>query len=193
MTGGWLVAFILLALATALLSVLFLALLRYVAGLSTRLPQPIPLELSQGPEVGSELGSEPLPAEFASIALGEPLGLRTLLVFVSTSCATCYSLLTDLDRFARDTDCDEVAVVLSGSNAEHLLKTFPRLHWFIDSNGGVGRSLGISTVPFALMYERGSLKAKGVVNNREMLEALSLGYSRKGGDELIAAFDGISS
>lgn len=197
MSGGWTVAFALLTLVTLSLCVCVLALARYVASLATRLPEPLPLELTQGPEVGSYLADQLLP-ESVQARVSERVSptARTLIVFLSTSCSSCYRLATELNRFARDARDTSVIVAVAGD--EERGRRFEnaidhRSSVLLDVDGRMTRSFGISTVPFAIFYEDGLLKAKGVANTRAMLENLAGGFTRKGGDELLAAFTGGSS
>jgi hypothetical protein len=193
-SGGWAIAFGLLSSTTVLLCILFLALSRYVAALATRLPEPLPLELTQGPEVGSSLRDHPLPESVAeTLATKEAGSPRTMILFLSTSCSSCYRLVSDLNRFARDARDTSIVVAVAGREEEgdrfkNAIQTSSTV--FPDPEGRLSRSFGISTVPFAIVYEEGLLKAKGVVNNRTMLENLSEGFTRKGGDDLLAAFNG---
>jgi hypothetical protein len=193
MTGGWIVAFVLLSIVTGLLCILFLALARHVAALSTRLPEPLPLELSQGPGVGSRLEDQGIPPAFQPV-LGpdERRADQLLLVFISTRCAMCHGLVAPLNAFARDASGDTtVLTAVSGQapEGERFAKALRHAGPVVDPPGALSTSFGVSTLPFALLYERGQLKAKGVVNDREMLENLAAGYTRKEGDELLAAFE----
>ena len=194
MSGAWIVAFALLASLVGLLAVLFLALARFVAALATRLPQAIPLELSQGPPVGSRLEELLLPDALAVLVRGSngdaPESLA--LVFLSTSCATCQTMVSALNRFARDERGLRLVTVVSGrsAEAERMAQALTIRDRLVDGDGTAARALGVSTVPFAFMFEQGALKAKGVVNDRDMLESLAAGHTRKDGDELLESFAG---
>lgn len=193
MSGGWIVAFVVLSAVTGLLCILFLALARHVAALTTRLPEPLPLELSQGPGVGSRLEDQGIPRAF-QIVLGEQEARadQLLLVFVSTRCAMCHGLVAPLNAFARDASGEtKVLTVVSGQapEAERFANALRHASPVLDPPGMLSTSFGVATLPFALLYERGELRAKGLVNDREMLENLAAGYTRKEGDELLAAFE----
>ncbi|HYZ77394.1 MAG TPA: hypothetical protein VE596_08475 [Gaiellaceae bacterium] len=192
MSGAWIVAFALLASLVGLLAVLFFALARFVAALATRLPQAIPLELSQGPPVGSRLDELLLPDPVARLVRGSngdaPDSLA--LVFLSTSCAACQTMVSALNRFARDERGLRLVTVVSGrgAEAERMVQALAIRNRLLDPDGAAARAFGVSTVPFAFMYEQGALKAKGVVNDRDMLENLAAGQTRKEGDQLVESF-----
>lgn len=192
MSGAWIVAFALLASLVGLLAVLFFALARFVAALATRLPQAIPLELSQGPPVGSSLDELALPDRVARLVRGSngdaPESLAV--VFLSTSCAACQTMVGALNRFARDERELRLVTVVSGrgAEAERMAQALTIRDRLVDPDGAAARAFGVSTVPFAFMFESGALKAKGVVNDRDMLDSLAAGHTRKEGDQLVESF-----
>lgn len=83
-----------------------------------------------------------------------------------------------------------VVSVISGRGAvaERMAVALRNLASLIDTDGVVAKGFGVGTVPFALLYREGRLVAKGVVNDREMLESLADGMVRAHGDELLEAF-----
>jgi thiol-disulfide isomerase/thioredoxin len=184
--GLWTTAFVSLSILTFTLCVLFLALARYVAALAARVPQQIPLELSQGPEVGSQLSADSTFAIFSEHLAQTPRD-RVVVAFLSTTCVSCRQLAPELQRFARDYPEVATFVVISGQTGiDQLVASIQRAHIIRDETGGIARAFGVGTVPFALFYEHGSLVVKGVVNNRGMLEALMERKVRQNGDELLA-------
>lgn len=190
MTGPWVAAFVALAVLTVLNAVLLLALARYVGSLVTRLPEPLALELSEGPELHTGLAD--LPPDLTGLLAGED-GDRgeLLLVFVTTTCSACIALVDDLNRFARDRrDLRIVAVVGGARPAVERLRAALRTEALLDPDGTIARAVRVDTVPFGLHYRQGQLATKGVVNSRDMLESLVSGRVRAHGDELLAAFAG---
>jgi hypothetical protein len=187
MTTAWIVAYALLAGLTVVLLVLVLALARYVGTLSSRLPQPVPLELDEGPDVGTALADTTLPAGVRELLReGQP---NKLLVFLSTHCAACTTLVGELNVFARDRrDLDIVAVVGGEAEGASRIVRALKVERKIADTRQAARSLGVTTVPFALMYRGDTLVAKGVVNSRDMLDALAEGVVRAHGDALLDAF-----
>ena len=193
MSGAWIVAFGLLAGLVGVLAVLFLALARFVAALATRLPQSIPLELAQGPPVGSRLAEVALPRPAASVLQGSNGGAGAdslALVFLSTSCSLCQTLISALNRFTRDERDLKIVTVVTGlgATAERMVQALEGPGRFHDADGAVSRAFGVSTVPYAFMYRHGELTAKGVVNDRDMLESLAQGHTRPEGDQLLESF-----
>ena len=189
MSTAWVVAYALLAGVTGVLALLLLALARYVGVISTRLPQPVPLELDQGPEVGTQFAEIALPPEAAEL-LRPREKHDVLLVFLSTHCAACTELVGELNLFVRDRSDLDVITVVAGepSGAERIARALSVERTVLDPNRSLLRALRISTVPFALMYRRGTLVARGVVNSRDMLESLAAGHVRPHGDALVEAF-----
>jgi hypothetical protein len=198
MTTPWVVAFSVFAALTLLNSVLLVALARYIGALVTRLPEPIGLELSQGPEKGSRLDGDALPA-----AIWEQLPMDArhregieLIVFLSTRCSSCLALLDDLNAFTRDHAEIRILAIISGERdaAERIRSALARVETVIDVADPaphVATAFGVATVPFALYYRDRVLAAKAVVNSRDMLESLVTGEVRASGDELVEAFGGL--
>lgn len=192
MTGPWIVAFLALTALTVLNGALLLAIGRYVGSLATRLPQPLALELTEGPPKGSRLDAESLPPSVIErLGLdGGPEDGSALVVFLSTGCASCLALLDDLNLFSKDRPETRILPVISGerATAERMRAALPRLAAVVDVDGPVARAFAVQTVPFALLYRNRELVAKGVVNSRDMLESLLAGRVREHGDELLEAF-----
>jgi hypothetical protein len=189
-TGPWVAAFVALAVLTVLNAVLLLALARYIGSLVTRLPEPLALELSEGPELRTGLAE--LPQDLTGLLAGED-GDRgeLLLVFITTTCSACIALVDDLNRFTRDRrDLRIVAVVGGARPAVERLRAALRTEALLDPDGTIARAVQVDTVPFGLLYRQGQLAAKGVVNSRDMLESLVSGRVRAHGDDLLAAFAG---
>jgi thiol-disulfide isomerase/thioredoxin len=197
MTGPWIVALGVIAALTVLNALLLLALARYVGTLATRLPQPLALELSQGPDLGTALDADAVPPTLAELLpqRGGADGRRdpdTLLVFLSTGCSSCLALVHDLNLFAKDYPELVIAPIVSGDGeaAERMRAALVRAPALLDGDRTVARAFAVDTVPFALLYRAGKLDAKAVVNSRDMLESLMAGRIRPHGDELLEAFTG---
>ena len=187
MTTPWIVAYALLAGLSVVLVVLVLALARYVGTLTSRLPQPVPLELDEGPDVGTTLAETALPSNVRELLRdGRP---DKLLVFLSTHCVACTTLIGELNLFVRDRhDLDVVAVVGGEAEGAGRIVRALKVERKIADTRQAARSLGVTTVPFGLMYRGETLVAKGVVNSRDMLDALAEGIVRVQGDALLDAF-----
>lgn len=187
MTTPWAAAFVALSIVTVALCILLLALARYVAALSSRLPDPLPLELSQGPEIGSYLDDATLPANFRTLLRPRSPSTRTLVAVLSTTCAPCVQLLPDLELLTTDDPALRVVAVVAGEAAvvDRIRRASRRVAPYHDETARVARALDIGTVPFALLYADRELVAKGVVNSRDMLENLLALKTRKGGDRVV--------
>lgn len=187
--SGWHALITVLAAAVVLLGFGFLALARHVAALATRLPHPRPLELTDGPEIGATLDDWVTPSAVAS-RFQMQLPTHGLVVFLSTSCSVCYSLAVDLVRFARDHKEESIVVIVSGRTAQlaRFRAALAPLEVHDDEAGRMAIALNVGTTPYAVLVRDRQLIAKGVVNDRNMLEALLVGVVRKNGDELLARF-----
>jgi hypothetical protein len=189
-TWPWIAALVAVAVLTVLNAVLLLALARYVGALVTRLPEPLALELSEGPELHTGLAE--MPPDLTELLAGDDRDRRDLLlVFITTTCSACIALVDDLNRFARDRrDLRILAVVGGARPAVERMRAALRTEALLDPDGTIARAVRVDTVPFGLLYRQGQLATKGVVNSRDMLESLVSGRVRAHGDELLAAFAG---
>ncbi|HYO16498.1 MAG TPA: hypothetical protein VE685_25150, partial [Thermoanaerobaculia bacterium] len=102
MEGIWLVSYIVLWIAVAVLAVLCLSLLRLVGQLHERIGPAGAMVIDQGPEIGSRL---PALLEVGRLRGKFPLefpGDRDrLLIFVSPNCEACVRLMKSLIPFSR--------------------------------------------------------------------------------------------
>jgi hypothetical protein len=183
-TGVWL-AIVGLALLAVAEAVAILALAREIGVLSKRLPPAPALESLEGPEPGTALPS----LRLRSLADGEerafeaPSASRRVLIFMSTRCRLCSDLLADLDGVARDWPDHEVVPILAGPHREAVEMVsrsgFAGPAW--QDDGAAMRAVSIITTPRALVVgEDGTVVARGVVNNREMVSSLIQGRLREG-------------
>jgi hypothetical protein len=184
MTGVWL-AIVGLALLAVAEAVAILALAREVGVLSKRLPPAPALESLEGPEPGTSLPSHRLRslADGKERALDAPSATRKVLIFMSTRCRLCADLLADLDGVARDWPDHEIVPILAGPHreaAEMVSRSgFTGPAW--QDDGAAMRAVNIITTPRALVVGKdGTVVARGVVNNREMVSSLIQGRLREG-------------
>ena len=184
MTGIWL-AIVGLALLAVAEAVAILALAREVGVLSKRLPPAPALESLEGPEPGTHvpiLRLRTLP-DGEERALDAPSGTRRVLLFMSTRCRLCADLLADLDGVARDWPDHQIVPILAGPHREAVEMVsrsgFAGPTW--QDDGAAMRAVNIVTTPRALVVgEDGTVVARGVVNNREMVSSLIQGRVREG-------------
>ena len=179
MTEALLVSNLLLWILLIALGAAVVALTRQVGILHERVAPMGALSIQRGPAVG-EKAPELLVADLAGhpIRIGgeDPLGLRTLLFFLSPTCPVCKTLLPTLRRVVSE-ESPSVRLLLAsdGDPAEH--EGFLREQG-LDRDGYVlstelGMRLEVAKLPYAVLIdERGIVRAKGIVNTREHLESL---------------------
>ena len=161
--------------------VALIALARQVGILHVRVAPAGALSTAGGKTVGDDtkglVGTDLTGRE---VVLGGPMKgtpLR-LLMFVSAQCPLCKGLIPVAKSFAQH---ERIALTFVGDDepeaqtrmiAQHDLQAFP----FIN-DGAVGRTLGVSKLPFAVMLgEDGQVLSKGLVNSREHLESLIVAH-----------------
>ncbi len=130
-----------------------------------------------GPRIGDMTPLFSLPSlTGGTVAIGPRPDRSTLVFFLSPTCPVCKKLLPIL-RSVRQAEGQWLDVVLAsdGEVAKHQrfietadLGSFP---YVVSSDLGV--SYRVSRLPFAVLLDnRGVIRAKGLVNNREQLESL---------------------
>lgn len=180
MSTTFLVAFVLLWVLVAVLSVLVFALARQVGVLHERVAPAGALMPTAGPKVG-EL-TEPMALTDVS---GPPVtigganteGLSTLVLFVSPTCPVCKSLVPTARSLAgHEGKRLQLAFASDGGKVEQHLSYVKDLgiarYPYIVSQA-LGLRYAVSKLPFAVLIGAdGVLKSKGLVNSREHLESL---------------------
>jgi methylamine dehydrogenase accessory protein MauD len=173
-----------IAISNALLWVLMLgvivalwALARQVGILYERVAPMGALITDAGPKLG-EAGPRFGVAALAggTVAIGGERGKSQLLFFLSPTCPVCKKLLPIL-KSASTAEKDWLDVVLAsdGESTQHLayyrdqkLAQFPYV-----LSADLGMTYKVSRLPYAvLLDEKGVIRAKGLINNREQLESL---------------------
>jgi methylamine dehydrogenase accessory protein MauD len=153
------------------------ALARQVGILYERVAPMGALMTDAGPKLGSAAPQFDLPAlNGARIAIGGVRAQSQLLFFLSPTCPVCKKLLPIL-RSAAQAERGWLQVLLAsdGEATQHLafyaeakLNEFP---YILSSE--LGMTYRVSRLPYAVLIdERGVIRAKGMVNNREQLESL---------------------
>jgi len=110
------------------------------------------------------------------LTIGEPAVRTTLLFFLSPNCPVCKKLLPIL-RSLKSAEGDNLEVVLAsdGDEAEHrrFINTYKLQRFAYVLSPEMGITYRIARLPFAILIgEDGTVRAKGLVNNREQLESL---------------------
>ncbi|MDK2758072.1 MAG: methylamine dehydrogenase [Blastomonas fulva] len=169
---------ILLWVAVIVLAALVAALARQVGILHERIAPAGALTLHQSVNIGDV----PTPLELrtaggGSITVGGARAARSQLVFFAApDCPMCKSLLPVLRTSAR-AESDWLDVVIAGDGdeahyrrmlAQHDLAQVPLV-----LSEALGRSFGVSKLPYAVLLDEGGRVASlGLVNSREHLESL---------------------
>tara|TARA_R110000868_G_scaffold107362_3_gene293765 strand:+ start:10826 stop:11467 length:642 start_codon:yes stop_codon:yes gene_type:complete len=113
----------------------------------------------------------------APVVIGEARedGASTLTFFVSPTCPVCASLLPVLRSLVSQTDGLKLVLASDGDEDEHRAfiarKGLGDLPYVLSPD--LGMSFGVSKLPYAVLVDAsGTLRAHGLVNNREHLESL---------------------
>jgi methylamine dehydrogenase accessory protein MauD len=173
-----------IAISNALLWVLMLgvivalwALARQVGILYERVAPMGALITDAGPKLG-EAGPRFGVAALAggTVAIGGERGKSQLLFFLSPTCPVCKKLLPIL-KSASTAEKDWLDVVLAsdGESTQHLAyyrdQKLAQFAYVLSAD--LGMTYKVSRLPYAvLLDEKGVIRAKGLINNREQLESL---------------------
>ncbi len=108
--------------------------------------------------------------------MGGPAGRSQLIFFMSPTCPVCKKLLPIL-RSVKSDESKWLDVVLASDGEVEKHKRFIETANLSGFPYVVSTELGlayrVSRLPFAVLYdEHGTIKAKGLINNREQLESL---------------------
>jgi methylamine dehydrogenase accessory protein MauD len=153
------------------------ALARQVGILYERVAPMGALITDAGPKLGEASPSFDLPSlDGRTIAIAGTRPKSQLVFFLSPTCPVCKKLLPIL-RSASQAEKSWLDVVLAsdGDSTQHLafyrdqnLAQFPYV-----LSADLGMTYRVSRLPYAvLLDERGVIRAKGLINNREQLESL---------------------
>ena len=131
-----------------------------------------------GPAVGAQAPQFRLRSltNDAFLTIGERAVRTTLLFFLSPNCPVCKKLLPIL-RSLKSAEGDKLDVVLAsdGDESEHrrFINTHNLQRFAYVLSPEMGITYRIARLPFAILIgEDGTVRAKGLVNNREQLESL---------------------
>ncbi len=132
-------------------------------------------------DAGPKLGEASPTFELAAlggerVAIGGERGKSQLIFFLSPTCPVCKKLLPILkSASAAERSWLEVVAASDGEATQHLafyrdakLTQFPYV-----LSADLGMTYRVNRLPYAvLLDERGVIRAKGLINNREQLESL---------------------
>jgi methylamine dehydrogenase accessory protein MauD len=153
------------------------ALARQVGVLYERVAPMGALITDAGPKLGEAAPQFELPAlNGTRVAIGGIRAQSQLLFFLSPTCPVCKKLLPILKSASQaERSWLQVLLASDGEATQHLafysdakLNEFP---YILSSE--LGMTYRVSRLPYAVLIdERGMLRAKGMINNREQLESL---------------------
>jgi methylamine dehydrogenase accessory protein MauD len=153
-----------------------LALARQVGVLHERVSPIGALALAHGPKVGDivpALRLHTLANE--TILLGAPTPRSRMFFFLSPTCPVCKKLLPALRSLAiAERDRLDIVLASDGPHHEHLAFTRrEKLTLPYVLSAELGMTFRIGKLPYAVLIGAdGTVRAKGLVNNREQLESL---------------------
>jgi methylamine dehydrogenase accessory protein MauD len=172
-----------LAIAVALLFVLnaglilvVLALARQVGVLHERVSPIGALSLEHGPKIGDLVPKLALPTLAGdSIFLGAAGTRSTMFFFLAPTCPVCKKLLPALRALATaERDRLDIVLASDGDRSEHAaFAQREKLGLPYVLSAELGMTFRIGKLPYAVLIgPDGTVRAKGLVNNREQLESL---------------------
>jgi methylamine dehydrogenase accessory protein MauD len=104
------------------------------------------------------------------VSLHDFAGRRVLLVFTQAGCSPCHAIVPELDRLGGDV---AVLVVNNGgaeTTRQWAAEAKARCPVLVQDGFSVARRYEVFATPFAfLIDERGVIRSKGIVNNRQHL------------------------
>ncbi|MEW6268004.1 MAG: methylamine dehydrogenase accessory protein MauD [Thermodesulfobacteriota bacterium] len=179
MNEALLVSNLVLWVVVLVLAAVVVALARQVGILHERIAPVGALTLGRGPAVGERAPVVPATTlDGATLAVGAASddGRSTLLLFLSTSCPVCKTVLPVL-RAVAHAERGRLRVVLAGDGDADEHRALLRAH-ALDSlpcvlSPVLGATWQVPRVPYAVLLDAaGTIRSKGLVNTREHLESL---------------------
>ncbi|AEQ52936.1 methylamine utilization protein MauD [Pelagibacterium halotolerans B2] len=159
------------------LIVIIFALARQIGVLFERVSPMGALVNDSGPKIGDTTPVYTLPnLNGGAVTIGPKPNRSTLVFFVSPTCPVCKKLLPIL-RSVKSDEGKWLDVVLASDGEIDKHKRFIDTAKLGDFPYVVSTELGlayrVSRLPFAVLFdEHGTIRAKGLINNREQLESL---------------------
>lgn len=179
MTNALLVTQIVLWVVVITLGLVLLALARQLGQVLVRMgPLGGAAVTDEGPAIG--LAISPLEVDAAdgeAVHIPDATGRRTLLVFVSQSCAACADLIPALVMLARSEPRDLSVVLSTVPNADPVsgdfLRSLAKVRIPYVIAGSLAESMNVRGFPYAVVVSAdGITESKGIVNNIVQLESL---------------------
>jgi methylamine dehydrogenase accessory protein MauD len=171
------IALILLWAVVIALGIVVVALARQIGILFERVAPMGALMTDSGPKIGEASPKFELQAlgTGTPVAIGASTGRSLLIFFLSPTCPVCKKLLPVL-KSAQKTEKGFAIVLASDGDApkhesfiaSHKLDGFP---YVLSSD--LGMTYRVSRLPYGVVLDgEGTVRAKGLINNREQLESL---------------------
>lgn len=172
------IALILLWAVVIALGIVVIALGRQIGILFERVAPMGALMTDAGPKIGEASPKFALQALGSGkpVSIGAQAGRSLLIFFLSPTCPVCKKLLPVL-KSAQKAEKGWLDVVLASDGdapkhesfiASHKLDSFP---YVLSSD--LGMAYRVSRLPYGVMLDgEGTVRAKGLINNREQLESL---------------------
>lgn len=179
MDGALIASNLVLWVVVIALGVTVLALARQVGVLHERIAPAGALMIGRGPQVGDAapiMEFDALDGTHVRVGGDSPNGRNTLLFFLSPTCPVCDTLLPVLRSLGKD-EAGWLDIVLASDGEPELhrafyeakdLRAFP---YIVSAQLGLAYQVG--KLPFAILIdEAGTVRGRGLTNNREHLESL---------------------
>jgi methylamine dehydrogenase accessory protein MauD len=183
MNAIFVATYILLWLLVLTLGVALVVALRQLGILSLRLGPQGALNIDSGPEVGS-VAPEFEEPDLGGYRLQSPWrgSRRSLFVFVSPTCSACPQVLPSI-KAVRRAEGKKTAIVVVSNGASDRNAEYQQLAGApLVVSEELSAKFAITATPYAVAVdEQGIVRAKGIVNQMEHIEAL-LGELDMGGD-----------
>ena len=183
MNAIFVATYILLWLLVLTMGIALVVALRQLGIMSLRLGPQGALAIESGPKIGTAA------PKFEEIDLrGEPLSSpwtdsrRSLMVFVSPTCAACPQVLPSIKAIKR-AERKKTSIIIVSNQASEKNGEYKQLSGCpLIASEALSAKFEVSATPYAIAVdERGIVRAKGIVNHIEHVEAL-LGQLDASGD-----------
>jgi methylamine dehydrogenase accessory protein MauD len=158
------------------LAAVVLALIRQIGVLHERIAPMGALTIDHGPKVGDQSPVfDLIDIRQRPVSIGRPDGQGTFLMFVAPSCPVCKKLLPVVKSIVKEEPSLRLVFASDGERAEQ--ERFVRSQRIEDYplvlSAELGMAFRIGKLPYVVLIdERGTVRAKGLVNTREHLESI---------------------
>jgi methylamine dehydrogenase accessory protein MauD len=169
------IALILLWAVVLALGIVVIALARQIGILFERVAPMGALMTDSGPKIGEASPKFALQALGSGRSVGAPTGRALLIFFLSPTCPVCKKLLPVLKSAQKAEKGFDIVLASDGDAPKHeAFITSHRLDQFpYVLSSDLGIAYRVSRLPYGVVLDgEGTVRAKGLINNREQLESL---------------------